>query len=349
MRLIIHNSKLLIVVAMLLLTSCEVEFSPNAEWKEIPVVYCLLDQDDDTTWARVERCYLGDGSIYSYSGISDSINYPVGSIAVSLVKIRDGVETVYPFSVTVVDRQGGDFANNAQPIYYLPGQAHFDDYATYDIRVVRVADGQLIAHAQQPIQLIIRNPDDSVFTKPNYTYNPLQQTYRGMFSFKSAGNTCQMEWPALQNARLYQPFVRFYYGVDDDGDGVREARKYIDIRTPSVSSINGADRYTLYYSANSFLTNVKQQLQSDPRPKEYLKYVELYLTACSEDFNAYMSNIADAGNLDQSRELYTNIEGGRGVFAARRTKLYRWYPADSSVLSNPPGLAYQLKQLQVGF
>ena len=338
-----------LLFASLFMTSCEVEFSPNAEWKEIPVVYCLLDQDDDTTWARVERCYLGDGSIYSYSGISDSINYPVGTIAISLVKIRDGVETVYPFRDTVIDRQSGDFASTAQPIYFLPGKGHFDDYATYDIRVVRVADGMLLAHAQQPIQLIVRNSDDSVFTKPNYTYNAIQQTYRGMFSFKSSGNTCQIEWPALENARLYQPFVRFYYAVDDDGDGTREARKYIDIRTPSMSSINGADRYTLYYGASAFLTNVKEQLKDDPRPKAYLKEVELYLTACSEDFSAYMSNVADAGNLDQSRELYTNIEGGRGIFAARRTSLHRWYPADSSVLPNPPGLFYQLKQLQVGF
>lgn len=328
--------------AALLLTSCEVEFSPNAEWKEIPVVYCLLDQDDDTTWARVERCYLGEGSIYSYSAISDSINYPAGSISVWLVEQRDGAEVLHPFRDTVLDRAPGAFASAAQPIYYLPSRNLLKDYATYDIRVVRTADGQLLAHAKQPIQLIVRNPDDSVFTKPNFTYNPLQHTYRGMFAFKNSGNTCQMEWPALQNARLYQPFVRFYYAVDGE-------RRYIDVRTPSVSSINNADRYTLYYSATSFLSNVKDQLKDDPRPKEYLKEVELYLTACSEDFSAYMSNVAAAGNLDQSRELYSNIEGGRGIFAARRTHLHRWYPADSSVLSMPPGLAWQLKQLQVGF
>ena len=105
----------------LLTVSCEVEFSPNAEWKEIPVVYCLLDQDDDTTWARVERCYLGDGSIYDYGSISDSINYPLGSIEVKLLRIYNG-ETVaeYTFRDTTVNRQSGNFANMAQPMYYLP-------------------------------------------------------------------------------------------------------------------------------------------------------------------------------------------------------------------------------------
>ena len=325
---------------LFLFTSCEVEFSPNASWKDIPVVYCLLDQDDDTTWARVERCYLGEGSIYDYSSVSDSINYPAGSIEVKLLKIRNG-ETVaeYPFRDTTVNRSAGNFAATAQPMYYIPGKGHFDERCSYDIQVRRVADGQVLAHAKQPIQLIVRNPEDSVFTKPSYTTFPI---ITGMFSFNAAGNTCQMEWPALKNARLYQPFVRLYYMEDGE-------RRYIDVRTPSVSSVNNADRYTIFYKASSFLTNVKEQLKDDHGAKTYLKQVDLYLTACTEDLSAYMSNISDAGNLDQSRELYTNIDGGRGIFAARRTKLHRWYPADSSLARNPVGLFYQLKELNVGF
>lgn len=329
-----------ILLILFLFTSCEVEFSPNASWKDIPVIYCLLDQDDDTTWARVERCYLGEGSIYDYSSVSDSINYPVGSIEVKLLKIRNGATVAeYPFRDTTVNRRDGNFASAAQPMYYIPGKSHFDEYSTYDIQVRRVADGQVIAHAKQPISLIVRNPEDSVFTKPTYNTYPRRS---GMFAFRSAGNTCQMEWPALKNARLYQPFVRLYYMEDGE-------RRYIDVRTPSVPSTNNAEHYTIYYQASSFLTNVKEQLKDDPGTKTYLKQVDLYLTACSEDLSAYMSNISDAGNLDQSRELYTNIDGGRGIFAARRTKLHRWYPADSSLGRNPIGLFYQLKQLDVGF
>lgn len=333
-----------IAAAMLLLTSCEVEFSPNAEWKEIPVVYCLLDQDDDTTWARVERCYLGEGSIYSYSGNTDSINYPVGSIEVQLIKLRDGEEqAVYTFQPTTINRQSGDFASSNQPMYYLAGHSHFDENCTYDIRVRRTSDGTVIAHNKQPISLIIKDPEEQVFTRPNYTYNSMLNRYTGTkFQFKEANNTCTLEWPSLKNARLYQPFIRFYYSVGGD-------TTHIDIRTPSVQARDRYDRYTLSYQALSFLSNIKAQLRDDPRPKKFVPYVDLYLTACGEDFSAYMSNIADAGNLDQSRELYSNIEGGRGVFAARRTKLYRGFPADSAITRTPLGLGYQLWELNVGF
>ena len=50
---------------ILLFTSCKVEFSPNAEWKEVPVVWCVLDQMDDTTWVRVQRCFLGEDNLYN--------------------------------------------------------------------------------------------------------------------------------------------------------------------------------------------------------------------------------------------------------------------------------------------
>lgn len=349
MKLSSITPKIIIAAALLLLSSCEVEFSPNADWKEIPVVYCLLDQDDDTTWARVERCYLGEGSIYSYSSNTDSINYPMGSLDVYLVGIDgDGKEYYYQFRDTTINRQSGNFANTNQHTYYLPSQKLLKDNWKYDFRVYRHTDRTLIAHNKQPISLIIQNSDENVFTKPTLSVIP-GGTVVGKFAFKDKNNTCIIEWPALQNARLYQPFVRFYYAVDENNDSEYETHEYIDIRTPSMSYINGADRYTIYYQASGFLTSVKEQLKNNPYPKKSLNQVDLYLTACSEDFSAYMSNIADAGNLDQSRELYSNIEGGRGVFAARRTKLYRSLPADDSVLPTPPGLVYQLKQLQIGF
>ena len=32
----------------LFLTSCKVEFSPNAPWRDVPDVYCVIDPEEDT-------------------------------------------------------------------------------------------------------------------------------------------------------------------------------------------------------------------------------------------------------------------------------------------------------------
>ena len=130
----------------MLMTSCEVEFSPNAEWKNVPVVYAILDQDDDTTWVRVQRCYLSDGNIYQYGSHSDSINYPQGSISVALLAYGDGaLKDSIAFTYTERDRDAGAFAykssvalkNSRNRTSKLPGSHAFWSDAARSLTTTR--------------------------------------------------------------------------------------------------------------------------------------------------------------------------------------------------------------------
>ncbi len=323
-----RNTLILIASTFLLLTSCEVEFSPNADWKEIPVVYCLLDQQDDTTWARVEKCYLGEGDIYEYSSITDSINYPQGSIEVSILVYRNGSQVdSLPFRDTLVNRPEGNFAHLAQPLWYCPTQGRLQENCSYRIRVRRTADHSILAQSTETISLVIKQPDDSLIVKP---YSSRR------FAFKDGHGKCNIEWNPLVNARLYQPMVRFYYCVGAD-------TLYTDIACQSVSS----PTHAIAYDSSNFFSTLKQRLKDDPREKLYPAIVDIYILACTEDLNAYIYSITDAVDIDQAREMYTNIEGGLGVFAARRKHLYKRMLADDS--QAPGGFYRHLKSLGVGF
>ena len=144
-----------------------------------------------------------------------------------------------------------------------------------------------------------------------------------------------MKWPALENARRYQPIVRFYYAVQ----GVT---KYVDLKCPEVSG----ESTETYYSRDLFLSELKNQLEADTARKRYIPRVDLYLTACSEDLNVYLSTVRSGASLSQNTEVYNNIRGGVGVFAARRTHLFMRMPADDS--SGPRGLLTYLTNLGVG-
>ena len=139
---------------VLLLSACEVEFSPNASWKNVPVVYCLLDQDDDTTWVRVQRCYLAEDNIYNYGQNSDSINYPQGSISVSLLAYENGVQKdSMAFKYTTRDRDTGNFASTAQPLYCFRTKNRLNENYTYVLTVRNTADNSVLA-TTDPIALI---------------------------------------------------------------------------------------------------------------------------------------------------------------------------------------------------
>lgn len=323
-----------IPLVLLIFSACEVEFSPNAEWKNIPVVYCLLDQDDDTTFVRVQRAFLSEDNIYSYGSVTDSINYPVGSIEVSLLTYNNGViRDSFAFNSMLRDHDSGNFAYQAQPIYYCRTKGKLRESDAYVLSIRNTADNSILVRSK-PINLI-RKTESTLITKPTVNY-----IGGGGFYFNDAAgnssNYCHIQWKSLENARRYQPMVRFYYEEND-------STRYIDLLCPSTTS----HANEIYYSRDQFLSDIKVKLQDDTCRKHYLGRVDLYLTACSEELNAYLFMAHQATILDQATQVYSNIEGGVGIFAARRTHLYKSLPADTS-LRPGRGLLYFLDSLGVG-
>ena len=336
---------LLLTFSFVFFTSCEVEFSPNASWKEIPVIYCVLDQDDftagDTTWVRVERCYLGDGSIYTYSSISDSINYPQGSIDVRILVYRNGacIDSIQCRD-TLREREQGDFASHLQPIYYTTQRLQDDCY--YKVEVRRAGSRSLMAYTDS-IPLIT--------CSTNVIRKPYNTEIFGFFD-RTSGNVPSflMEWYAMDNARRYQPFVRFYYGENGDTN-------YVDVLGGSVNSGNGSTILSTSLTRDGFLKNLELQLQNDTNPKRYLKLVDVYLTACDENLNNYISTVNSGSSIDQSTHSYTNVHcctdgtvvDGVGILAARRTHIYKTLEADASMVPNVGFYWFLLNKIDAHF
>ena len=316
----------------MLLTACEVEFSPNAEYKDTPIVYCLLDQDDDTVWVRVEHCFLEEGSIYNYGSEPEHINYPLGSVSVTLSAWRNGTCVSRTLlRDTLRSHDDGLFASGPQPIHFTTEP--LDTTCLYKLEVNRTSDDSLLAYTDS-IPLILQT-DPTLITKPANTTR---------FGFNSSVNgtaVCQITWNALQNARRYQPIVRFFYG--ELGDTL-----YLDLPCSVVTN----PPYSVSYSRYTFLNAVKEALKDDPNPKEYLKYVEIYLTACDENLNVYMRSVASGVSINQTSDTYTNIHGGLGIFGARLRHRCKYLDADNSmnpINSGNPGLLAYLQELGVGF
>ena len=315
-----------VLLAAVLMSACEVDFSPNADWQDTPVVYCLLDQDDDTTWVRVERCYLSNGNIYSPGLISDSINYPEGSIQISLLAIKDGnaIDSI-EFTYTLRQRDEGSFAAGMQPVYFAVTRNWLRDDCYYRLFVRRTSDNSVLAWAETP--LVVKKAG-SVIVKPDKVFLP-----------------CRVEWRSMNNARLYQPMLRFLYCVVNDDESVDTLHLDLNMREVRGDTL---DKYSVELARQSFLTTVYEALKDDPRKKYYPKLFEIYLNACSEDLNVYLNSISDGGNISQAQDVYTNIHGGVGVFASRRTHIYRRVPGDASDVPGK-GLYALLMDLGVGF
>lgn len=102
------------------------------------------------------------------------------------------------------------------------------------------------------------------------------------------------------------------------------------------------------YTRDQFLNDLKTKLIDDTSAKHYIPHVDIYLTCCSEELNAYISTSSQGTSINQEHETFSNIIGGVGVFAARRTHLYKGMPSDNSIQPGV-GLHDLLLHLGVGF
>lgn len=337
------------LIASLCLTGCETEFSPNADWKNIPSIFCVLDQDDDTTFVRLQKCYLGNGNLYSYSGIRDSIFYPEDavSVAINVWNSMDDMNRgdarpvkILDFAYSEIDgKEAGDFASERQPIYYHVNQAGelSPDYV-YQLVVTDRRTNKQLASAST---ILVGNEDPNkgwlVNPFPADGPNPNSKT------FNMLTGRCEIKWRQLANGRRYQPSIRFFYRYRYAPDSLR----FCDINCNQITTNGISNELSTYVEKWHYLEEIKKQLVDDTCHKLFVDTVMIRMYACNEDFNAYIATTTDNNSTTQDRLIYSNIEGGVGVFGSRRTHLQRKVLADNG--DNPNGMHHLLEDLHVGF
>ncbi len=342
-----------LTLILLLFTSCEVEFSPNDQWHNIPVVYCLLDQDDDTTYVRLQRCFLGEGNNYEYASIADSINYPQGSVTVLMEEWNtwkdgsgeyhasgDNPRRIYNFAYTEIENKTpGLFYNEKQPIYTCETRGQLDSTCIYRLKVIDNASGDTIAKSETML-----------------VHGRMQlQAPNNVIGFNFAGATgskkCEITWSSVKNARQYQPVVRFLYRdfIIDRSVVPWDTTitpHFIDIPCNVVKSNMRDPYYTTNLDQNHFLMTIKETIGNDTCNKNVMDSVYIFVYCCSEPMAAYIYAGNPAGSLSREVFTYSNIEGGLGVFAARRRHIYFAVESPVSAVSD---YIRRLKELGVGF
>ena len=325
------------------LTSCKVEFSPNAEWRDVPVVYCVMDPEEDTVWVRVQRAFLSEDNMYQYTTVADSINYAEGQIAVHLLAWRNG-QLLSRWNLTYTEVDGkpeGNFAGGIQPVFYcVPGEALRNDTdCVFQLVVLDSLSGDTMAQSRTSLvgfRPKVRMGNDSV---EQVLISPSGSKGKE-FGYR-IGCRGEIKWYALPKGRRYQPILTFYYEKAGDTFAIRIPG------TPRSDADNANILNSYSISQDRLLSYVKNAL-ADNRDSLYtVNNVDITIAVCNEDLNAYLNAQNAIASLGTEAQPYTNIEGGLGVFASRRSHIVVNVPCDST--GKPGYLPDELKNLHVGY
>jgi len=301
----------LLVSALTLLVSCETDFDINSKWKDITVVYGLLDQTETSHYIKINKAFLGDGNALQYATVEDSSSYG-GNLEVKLV------ETINDINTREISFDTTSVYNKEPGLFYYPHQVLYrsdellNQAATYNLKITNKITNKVISATTRLI-------GDFDIAKPRFTGE--------YFEFKRSILAEQnFEWTSAPNGRRYQVTVKFYFKESSaPGDTVHRLVDWILPSNKSMGTDGGKD-LSVSYLNEEFFVNCKNLIPYTDAGKEAgvnsreVERVDFVFVVLGDEINTYMEVSEPSSGVLQDKPEYTNIVNGIGIFSCRYSK-----------------------------
>lgn len=313
---------LLIIVCMTAFFSCSTDVDLYADYKDIPIVYGIINVLADTNYVKISKAFCGSNEnpidANEVALISDSSNYP-GKLEAYIVELKGNYGQAYQptgrkivlDTVTIHNKPEGTFYSPDQILYYTTEQFNSGDHKyKYRLFIVK-PDGDTITATTTPVGKDLKILSFAAFFQSEPT------DLEGALSFV-----------ADEEAILYEIKMKFNY---------REKHPGQPMVSKSVSWTYGAqplsffeknpkieNGYFFYYSKNvlfNYLVDVigNDTIWNESQPN-VTRYIDDFVVSISavgrELYESYEIQQVMNQGLMTSFGGYTNIVGGYGVFSS---------------------------------
>lgn len=324
---------LLLCLAAVCFASCEVEFDPNEDWKSVTVIHGLLDSDDDTTFVRVQKGFLGSGDYFRFAKERDSIYYRKDEVDVFMVSYYpwepQTIRDTFWFSYTDnYSKPEGDFYSENAPIYYCitGGRLSGTEELKKEYRIV-VRNRHSGETAYASTRLVGNYDISSPSAHMVFQSKGGRKIMECVWNNLSSGSTAAREFMA---AKMYQPVMRFYYRVD----GVET---YQDVELGYKINTHSEPGFDFKYNIdmNDIVDGIRLKLKNQKGRCSWTNRTtafELYINSCSLEMYEYYSNSRQEGSTLTDKPIYTNVTNGYGLFASRRRHIKRTFTKNDNNL-----------------
>ena len=308
---------ILCLLLELVFYSCSTDVNIYADYKQIPIIYGVLDASADTNYVKITRSYYVQGDPYESALNPDSSNYP-GKLDVRIVEYRNGdsVREIILDTITIRDKAQGVFYAPLQKMYYtterLPINSSTNTYS-YKLKVV-LPDRTLTTMAD----LV----GDSYFDVQSLGVNFSKQYYDApprRFLFRPA-----------TNAAYYEVYFAFNFKEQrtPDGDSVPRTMKWhIGTYEDYDLSFNmNEDFYEIHYWAKSFFSELEKFIGDDTvtggdsLQRFFGDYpIDVIISAGGFKLHQYMQTSDAQLGATEGNNDFSFINGGYGLFSSRFT------------------------------
>ena len=296
--------------------SCSTKVDLYADYKDIPIVYGLLDATQDTNFIKIVRAFSGsdEASVDAtqVALIADSCNYP-GKLNAKIYRYKSHYGSAYQFddtitldTITIHDKESGAFYFPNQKVYYTSSGILPNTVSnTYRYRLEIIKGNDTI------------NSETGIVGGENFKITNSSIS----FVSEESDKTETIKFLPADNAEVYHMEIEFRYKETLQSVSTYKTVHYsFGMRNiESLHEENGV--YYITYSQNLLFNLLRSAIANNPEQTVYTydkdKSFTVSLAAGGEELYNYIQINQSAGGLSQSVPDYTNINGGYGVFSSR--------------------------------
>ncbi len=311
-----------VLISSLLFTAgCSNDFDMYADYKDITIVYGIVDVSNDTTWIKITKAFTGPGNALLFAQNPDSSNYPY-KLDVSLVGKKNGnslvplvLDTITINNKAVTDTIINDNGDTTiiNP-FYAPNQ------------LVYYAVGSLDKDAEYTLNI---DKKGEVLTASTYmvnTFDVSRPVNRIAFSDSPNSVDGKIEWYSTKKGKRYEVSLRFNYLEHLPGttDTLLKSFDWFLGVVNSKTDEGGESLLETYYGP-TFYNLLESEVEPIPNIERWVEDVDINIACGSQVLDTYIDINAGNGSILDEVPSYSNIEGGFGLFASR-------YNAKKSIL-----------------
>lgn len=296
------------------LNSCDNTIKLAAPWKDIPVVYAILDPSQANQYVRVEKAFLDpEQSAVQVAQIADSLYYPESAISVFLINQRTGKQvqlTRIDGAVDGLPRKSGLFASQPNWLYKT---------ATTELGTIQAGDS---------IKVEVRRSDANLSTSTAATRLPDQMVVVGPTTNEqlliASDKKKSFTWTADANSELFNGYV---YIISRRMNGNNIVRRDTAVWQVANNLLRGSAT-----SGSGFQTSVEVdgldffQVLHDRFVNETLganeyrlmENVNFFVVGGGKEIREFQvsSNAASGVSGAEAVPIFTNVTNGLGVVTA---------------------------------
>ena len=292
---------LILLFITTLLLSCKKSLDVNADWKDVTVVYGILNQSDTIHYIKITKAFLGPGDALEYAKNPDSSNYP-DILKVSLNEYTNGNpgRKIMLRDTLITNKDSGIFYFPVQKLFY--SKEKLSELKDYKLTIIDTVTSKTI---EASTKMITEFP----LEKPAYLPGVIMVPNRGS----------DVQWVTPSGGKRFQLTIRIYYSEFRKGDSAKTFHKLDWLVFNNVKSIydNGGQTITYTIPGMLFYEFLESKLIPDPDIERSLGNCDYIFFVGSGALDTYLE-VADYSNFIAGPiTAFSNITNGVGLFASR--------------------------------